>query len=1051
MKPSRLLQAIALALVSATVVLAGVFGPGPNSTTISSTGQQLSIRITAPSDNSLVPIPPGTVQVQGNCAIGTVAGQTINVLYVVDVSGSTDLDFMLQNGEPRVDANGNGTAGDAGDDFNADGERGDVLDGEVAGVLALHASIGNPSNVNVGVVAFATDASAADVDPATPNTIPITQFFTTPPQADRNGTGGPDISEVLRSLDSDFTNPSGGQIKKFTAVSRSILGSGTRFPQALAAANAALTHFPAGSNIIFFLSDGESNAGSRCFQGACTSQLSTAATAHTRINTIGVGADADPVDLQYIANQTGGTYTQVTNPSQLATILPFITPAGLHHATVNGTTVALDSLGNFTTSLACTDLNPFTVTARCFASDPASTNVAADVTLRCFLLCGNGTVDAGAGEECDPPNTATCDATCQRVPLCGDGFLDGAEQCDPPNGTTCDTDCTLFVCGNGDVEPGEECDPPNTPTCDATCQRRPICGDGFLDGGEQCDPPNGTTCDTDCTRIVCGNGDVEPGEECEPPGTATCTATCQRVPLCGDGHVDAPESCEPPNTANCDGSCRLIACGNGIIQPGEECEPPSTATCDATCQRVPVCGDGHVDAPESCEPPGTGTCDASCRAIVCGNGIVQPGEQCEPPSTATCDAACHRVPQCGDGFLDGGEQCDPPNGTTCDVACRTITCGNGVVQPGEECEPPSTATCDATCQRVPHCGDGFPDGGELCDPPNGTTCAADCTPIVCGDAVVEAPEECEPPNTVVCDATCRRIPHCGDGFVDGPEQCDPPNGTTCAADCSAIVCGDGMVEGPEQCDPPNGTTCDLTCHKIPCSDTDHDGVCDVDDNCVNDPNPDQHDADGDGIGDACDPCTDTDGDGFGDPGYPANTCPLDNCAEEPNPDQSDLDHDGIGDLCDDEEAVLNLWFTSVKASSQARANGRTIMKGDFVTVAPLDVFDASDGIEVHLHDSLFLHNAVTWSAAECFTARDPQGAIKKIKCESPDHRYKAQFKYFKLNPGAIRFIIKLLKLEPDFPFLEPITLRLKHNGFIDRVGSISDCTKTNAGIKCRER
>src|SRR5260221_3770799 len=104
--------------------------------------------------------------------------------------------------------------------------------------------------------------------------------------------------------------------------------------------------------------------------------------------------------------------TRVTNPSQLSTILPFVTPAGLHHATVNGNTVALDSLGNFTTSLACTDLNPFTVTARCFASDPASTNVAADVTLRCFLLCGNGSVDAGAGEECDPPNTATCDANC---------------------------------------------------------------------------------------------------------------------------------------------------------------------------------------------------------------------------------------------------------------------------------------------------------------------------------------------------------------------------------------------------------------------------------------------------------------------------------------------------------------------------------------------------------------------------------------------------------------------------------------------------------------
>jgi hypothetical protein len=81
-------------------------------------------------------------------------------------------------------------------------------------------------------------------------------------------------------------------------------------------------------------------------------------------------------------------------------------------------------------------------------------------------------------------------------------------------------------------------------------------------------------------------------------------------------------------------------------------------------------------------------------------------------------------------------------------------------------------------------------------------------------------------------------------------------------------------------------------------DTDADGVADANDNCPNVPNPDQADADGDHVGDACDPCTDLDGDGFGDPGFPANTCGLDNCPGTPNADQSDQDHDGIGDLCD---------------------------------------------------------------------------------------------------------------------------------------------------------
>ena len=71
------------------------------------------------------------------------------------------------------------------------------------------------------------------------------------------------------------------------------------------------------------------------------------------------------------------------------------------------------------------------------------------------------------------------------------------------------------------------------------------------------------------------------------------------------------------------------------------------------------------------------------------------------------------------------------------------------------------------------------------------------------------------------------------------------------------------------------------------------------DNCPLVFNPDQNDADSDGLGDACDDCTDTDGDGFGDPGYQANTCPEDNCPDIYNPDQADSDEDGIGDVCDE--------------------------------------------------------------------------------------------------------------------------------------------------------
>ncbi|MCK5490556.1 MAG: lamin tail domain-containing protein [Candidatus Pacebacteria bacterium] len=68
---------------------------------------------------------------------------------------------------------------------------------------------------------------------------------------------------------------------------------------------------------------------------------------------------------------------------------------------------------------------------------------------------------------------------------------------------------------------------------------------------------------------------------------------------------------------------------------------------------------------------------------------------------------------------------------------------------------------------------------------------------------------------------------------------------------------------------------------IPCTDTDDDGVCDIDDNCVTNPNPNQEDADDDGVGDACD-----------------------NCVNVENPDQADADLNGVGDVCETGEPTL---------------------------------------------------------------------------------------------------------------------------------------------------
>jgi len=80
-------------------------------------------------------------------------------------------------------------------------------------------------------------------------------------------------------------------------------------------------------------------------------------------------------------------------------------------------------------------------------------------------------------------------------------------------------------------------------------------------------------------------------------------------------------------------------------------------------------------------------------------------------------------------------------------------------------------------------------------------------------------------------------------------------------------------------------------------DTDGDGVPDATDNCPMTANADQADADQDGLGDVCDPdLIDPDGDGVAD---------GDNCPDDANADQADADEDGVGDVCDNCPANAN--------------------------------------------------------------------------------------------------------------------------------------------------
>jgi hypothetical protein len=78
------------------------------------------------------------------------------------------------------------------------------------------------------------------------------------------------------------------------------------------------------------------------------------------------------------------------------------------------------------------------------------------------------------------------------------------------------------------------------------------------------------------------------------------------------------------------------------------------------------------------------------------------------------------------------------------------------------------------------------------------------------------------------------------------------------------------------------------------NDIDGDTVPNAADNCQSVYNFDQADADGDGLGNRCDPDYDADADGIYN-GYPS---PVDNCPTVANADQADANANGIGDVCE---------------------------------------------------------------------------------------------------------------------------------------------------------
>ncbi|XP_016843486.1 cartilage oligomeric matrix protein isoform X2 [Nasonia vitripennis] len=389
--------------------------------------------------------------------------------------------------------------------------------------------------------------------------------------------------------------------------------------------------------------------------------------------------------------------------------------------------------------------------------------------------------------------------------------------------------------------------------------------------------------------------DTPSGPQCLrcPSGYYGDGRNCRRYPGCSDGPCFEGVDCMDTATGFTCGPCPRGYTGNG-----QHCERINACQPNPCFPNVP-CNPTHVPPYFRC---------GHCPAGYHGNGVSCSREdECDLAKPCWQGVRCHKY--------ESGYRCDP---------CPEGMSGNSSSGRGVE----YALTHKQFCYKIDPCSDnngGCVENSDCINSEGTARCGAckagfvgdqtvGCHPSheVCPDGVMRCDRHADCICVAVNQYSCRcNVGWAGDGLICGVDSDSdgyPDERLNCQdLRCRADNCPKTPNSGQEDADGDGmGNACD--------EDADNDGVLNLSDNCPLLANSDQADSDQEGpddVGDVCDNCPyvknrdqhDTDGDGIGDAcdndmdndGVPNNE---DNCAKTWNEDQQDTDHDGIGDVCD---------------------------------------------------------------------------------------------------------------------------------------------------------